>query len=574
MKISILLSLLFLVFVSCNKPGNKSDVAKTDVASVYYNGDIITMEGESPQYVEALVVKDGKILFAGIKSEAINLAGNDAVMLDLKGKTLLPGFIDGHSHLTQYADALMQADLNPPPIGKINNIADIISALKDLKKKNNLSDTDWVVGFGYDQNFLAEKRHPTAEDLDLAFPNNPVVINHVSGHMLVANSVAFKIAGITALTKDPDGGTIIRKKGSNEPEGLVQEQAIEMILKYSTKKLPMEEEMKKIKSAQEYYAGCGVTTAADHLVMPDKMSILDYAAKNKILYIDVEALPAFMFAKELVGTGKLEWDKFNNHLKYKGIKLILDGSPQAKTAFLSNPYLTPVTGCSNDCKGSPNLTQEQVNALFLLCYKNNIQLYSHCNGDASTDMIIKGHEFAVKTLNDTNKDRRTVIVHSQIMRPDQLKSYEKYHLFPSFFTNHTYYWGDVHVVNLGEERAGFISPMKSAMDMGIRCTNHSDNIVTPLDPLFLIWTSVNRISRSGKIIGEKERITPYRGLMAVTINGAYEYFEEKEKGTLTKGKLADLVILDKNPLKTDPMLIKDIKVVETIKEGKTVFKRQ
>jgi predicted amidohydrolase YtcJ len=188
-------------------------------------------------------------------------------------------------------------------------------------------------------------------------------------------------------------------------------------------------------------------------------------------------------------------------------------------------------------------------------------------------MMLKGHEFAIKKLGIPGTNKRTVIVHSQIMRPDQLEKYKEYGLLPSFFTNHTFFWGDIHENNLGEERASFISPMKSAMNMGIKCTNHSDYMVTPMDPLFLIWTSVNRITRSGKILGPDERITPYQAIQAITINAAYEYYEEDSKGTLSAGKLADMVILNSNPLKIDPMIIKDIVLLETIKEGTTIYKK-
>jgi predicted amidohydrolase YtcJ len=279
-------------------------------------------------------------------------------------------------------------------------------------------------------------------------------------------------------------------------------------------------------------------------------------------------------AKELLGTGKIKWGVYNNHLRYCGLKIATDGSPQGKTAFLTKSYLTPVPGCSHDCKGFPNLTQEQINELMLGCYSNKVQLYSHCNGDASIDMMIKGHEYAMRKLNDSTADRRTVIIHSQIMRPDQLDSYKKYKMLPSFFTNHTFYWGDVHIANLGMERASFLSPMKSAMDMDIIATNHTDASVTPMDQLFLLWTSVNRISRNGVVVGGAQRIDAYRGLKALTINGAYQYFEENTKGSLKVGKLADIVILDKNPLKVAPIEIKDVKVVETIKEGKSIYKKQ
>ncbi|TRZ75259.1 MAG: hypothetical protein D4R97_02755 [Bacteroidetes bacterium] len=294
----------FLAFLSCNQSLKKT--TSTNAAdAIYYGGDIITMESDIANYAEAVAVKNGKIVFVGTKAEAEKMRGNSTVMNDLQGKTLIPGFIDGHSHLTNYADALLQADLNPPPIGKVNSIAGIITALKELKEKTNASDTAWLVGVGYDQDFLQEKRHPTAADLDSAFPTNPVILKHTSAHMLVANSAAFNAAGITAATKDPAGGTIIRKKGTKVPEGLVQEVAMYAFLPLISKPLPMEQEMEKLKKAQDYYASCGVTTAADHLVLADKMAIFEYAANHNKLFLDMEVLPFFLMAKELVGTGKL-----------------------------------------------------------------------------------------------------------------------------------------------------------------------------------------------------------------------------------------------------------------------------
>lgn len=565
---------VLIFFAACNNATQTTTATNdTTKATMYYGGDIITMEGDNATYAESIVVKDGKIIFVGGKDEAMKAAGDGHNMIDLQGKTMLPGFIDGHSHLLTIADGTMQANLSPAPVGTVASVPDIISALKELKTKQQFSDTSLLIGWGYDQDFLSEKRHPTAAELDAAFPTNPVVLIHTSGHMLVANTLAFKLAGVSAATKDPTGGTFIRKKGSNELEGLVQEMAMVSFMPLTKAVLSDEQEFKKLKAAQEYYASCGVTTAAEHLVTPPKMPLLAKAAAANLLFIDLEAAPSFQMAKELLGTGKIIWGAFNNHLKYCGLKIATDGSPQGKTAFLTKPYLTPVPGCSHDCKGFPNLTQEQINELMLGCYSNKVQLYSHCNGDASIDMMISGHEYAMRKLNDSTSDRRTVIIHSQIMRPDQLATYKKYKMLPSFFTNHTFYWGDVHIANLGMERASFLSPMKSAMDMGIIATNHTDASVTPMDQLFLLWSSVNRLSRNGVVVGEAQRIDAYHGLKALTINGAYQYFEENAKGSLKAGKMADLVILDKNPLKVDPMTIKSIVVLETIKEGNSVYKK-
>jgi len=566
---NLLVLIAAFTWFSCKNPSS-NNIQST--ATIYFNGDILTMIGDQPTYVEALVVNKGLIQWVGSKDSAEIVAGNNATRVDLQGKTLLPGFIDAHSHFANYADATVQADLNPPPVGTVTSIAGIISALQQLKQKNGLTDTATIIGYGYDQDYLQEKRHPTAADLDVAFPTNPVILKHTSGHMLVANTAALHKAGVTAATKDPVGGTFIRKKGSKEPEGLAQEMAQYAFVSMLMAPSPEAAEMKKFQLAQAYYASCGVTTAAEHLALPEKVSLVQKAAAQKLFQLDLVVAPSYQMAKDIVGTGKINWGTYNNHVKFVGIKMATDGSPQGKTAFLSKAYLTPVPGCNHDCKGFPNMEQKEINELMLLCYKNKVQLFSHCNGDAAIDMMIKGHQFASESLGDSTSDRRTVIIHSQIMRPDQLALYKKYQLLPSFFTNHTYYWGDVHFQNLGKERSDYLSPMKAAFDLGIRATNHTDCIVTPMDQLFLLWTSVNRVSRSGKIIGKEQRITPYQGLKALTINGAYEYFEEKNKGTLEVGKIADLVVLDKNPIKVSPVEIKDIKVVETIKDGLSVYK--
>lgn len=284
------------------------------------------------------------------------------------------------------------------------------------------------------------------------------------------------------------------------------------------------------------------------------------------------ALAGFTDLKENLSDPDLHFKTYQNGFKIQGTKVIADGSPQGKTAYFSQPFLTPVPSCSHDCRGLPSLTQESMNALFKMAYAKDNQLFIHCNGDTSIDMVIAAHEFACRELNQPlDKDRRTIAIHSQFVRLDQLKTFKKYRISPSFFTNHAYFWGDVHVENLGKERAFFLSPIATADKMGLKYTNHSDATVTPIDPIFTVWSAVNRISRTGKVIGPLERATPYQALKAITINAAYDFFEENSKGTLEKGKVADFVILDKNPLKVDVKSIKEIRVMETIKSGKTIY---
>jgi predicted amidohydrolase YtcJ len=566
----MLRTVLLVTLLSCI--GLASSLAQ-EADVVYSGGDILTMRGNTPEYVELLAIKDGNILFVGSSKEGTSCIGPKTKKVDLAGRTLLPGFIDGHSHLLTHADSYMQAPLSPPPIGNVESIEGILNELKVLKERLGLKKGEWLVGSGYDQDFLKEMRHPTAADLDAAFPENPVVLIHASGHMLVANSAAFRAIKIDSSTPDPEGGTILRKAGTREPEGLVQEMGMAPFTEYANPQRALDIDLELIRRSIEHYASFGVTTAAEHLVMPQKMPVIQAAAEKGVLTIDLVATPAFLIAREVVGNKDFPWREYRNGLKFVGLKVAVDGSPQGKTAFLSSPYLTPVPGCAVDCKGFPNITQKDLNALFQLTYRNGVQMYAHCNGDAAIDMVIEAHRTTMAELGKPDYDHRTVIVHSQIMRADQLEIYRKTGLYPTFFTNHVFYWGETHRANLGEERASYISPLKSARAKGIRFSNHTDNTVTPIDPLFLLWTSVNRITRSGQVLGSMERVSPYEGLLALTADAAYEYFEESIKGTLEAGKLADLVILDKNPLKVRNEAIRDIRVVETIKAGKTLYQR-
>jgi predicted amidohydrolase YtcJ len=209
-----------------------------------------------------------------------------------------------------------------------------------------------------------------------------------------------------------------------------------------------------------------------------------------------------------------------------------------------------------------------MNAVLKKAYEHDAQVMVHCNGDASIDMLLAAHRAA-----GAPRDRRTTVIHSQFVRRDQLDQYVQLGISPCFLTNQAFFWGDVNVKNLGRERAYFSTPMRTARDLGLRVTNHSDFRVTPLDTMFILWTSVNRISRSGQVIGEEERIPMLDALKALTIDGAYQCFEEGRKGTIEVGKLADFVILTANPTKIDATAIRDITIAETIKEGRSVFKR-
>jgi len=447
-------------------------------------------------------------------------------------------------------------------------VADVIAQLRKLRERRRIGPGGFVIGYGYDPDLLAERRPPTRKELDAAFPDNPVFIIHVSGHGAMLNSRALARFGITAATPTPPGGVIGREEGSQEPSGLLFETAFLPIFS----KLPApdaDEQLALLASGQKLYVQAGITTAQEGATTKEQLDLLRRAADRGLLEIDVVSLALFTeMDKIFAGRPPFTEKDYRNRLRIGGVKVVSDGSPQGKTAFFTTPYLTGGPAGERDWRGEPTMPQPILNEIVKKVYDGGAQLFVHCNGDAAIDALLEAHRFAAG--DDPAVDRRTVGIHSQFIRRDQLEKYRAWKISPSFFTLHCFYFGDTHVANRGAEQAAFISPLRSARAAGIRCTNHTDFNVSPIDQIFTIHTAVNRVSRSGRVIGPDERVTPLAALEAITIDGARQYREDHAKGSIEVGKLADLVILSGNPLTVDPTTIKDIKVLETIKEGRTI----
>lgn len=534
---------------------------------IYHGGDIVTVDDRNPT-AEAIAVKNGKIVAVGTKADVLKHKTDGTKLIDLAGKTLVPGFLDGHSHFINSLQVAQQANCFSPPAGPARSIADIVAQLKALQATNKIPKGEFVIGYGYDRDALSDKREMTAADLDAAFPDNPVFVGHVSLHGAVCNSLALKKFKVTKDTPTPKGGVIVRKPGSDEPEGLLMETAWLPVFS-ALPKPPEEALLKRFHAAQQIYAAAGITTAQEGATTPADVALLQKAAAKGLLYLDVTSYPFIAEAKEVLAKNPpATFGKYANRLKLGGIKITTDGSPQGKTAFFTKPYLTGGPGGEKDWRGEPTFPAAQVREMVQLVYDHKLQLIIHCNGDAAIDLFLDAHERAAK---DRFADLRTTVIHSQFVRKDQLRKYVDYKIQASFYTEHCFYFGETHVANRGKEQAAFLSPLKTALGMGIRCANHTDFNVAPIDQMFVLWSAVNRVTRGGEILGPDERVTPAQALKAITLGSAHMYQEEKTKGSLEVGKLADLVILDKNPLTVDPMAIKDIKVVETIKEGKTIY---
>lgn len=525
---------------------------------LYYNGYIITME--EPIYAEAIFVKDGIIKKVGNFEDLLKFKTTSTELIDLEGKTLIPSFIDPHSHITALGDTLHLV-----PLKDAKSFNDIIEILKKFKKANNIPPGQWISGFGYDHNSLLEKAMPSKEILDEASIENPILISHASGHMGVVNTLGLKNLNITKDTPDPEGGHIGRVNNTNEPNGYLEENAFI----HSSEKIPhppIEYSSRFVAEAQNIYLSNGITTVQDGMINEIEFQQLNYLSKNNLIKVDIIGYVDLKNSKHLVKDNNKYLNKYVNGFKIGGYKIFLDGSPQGKTAWLTKPYKTSDDGY----RGYPIYKDEEVKEFITTALKENMQLLTHCNGDAAADQLINSFS---KILSDEslNKDTRPVMIHAQTVRDDQIDKMKEIKMIPSYFVAHTYYWGDIHIENLGEERAFRISPLKTTIEKGVPFTLHQDSPVIMPNMLETIWCAVNRITKSGVIIGDFERITPLEALRGVTINAAYQYFEENKKGSIKEGKNADFAILDKNPLTVNPMDIKNIKVLRTIKNGEVLF---
>lgn len=558
-----------LILSACGG-SNKADNANSQADHIYHNGDIVTMEGESATYVESIAVKDGLIQKLGTKAEVMRLQGNNTVLVDLKGKTMLPGFIDGHSHFANFAGQAVGAQLLPPPDAGAKDIPTIIALLKEWNTPENRALTGWIFGTGFDDSVIEEKRFPTKHDLDKVTTEFPVMITHISGHFAVVNSKGLQMLKITADTKNPKGGIIRRESGSQEPNGVLEELAAIPYMLGALSPKSEETILKFFNAGQDMALSFGYTTAQEGRAMGNNDLLISMAEAGN-LKIDVVSYVDYLFTDQYMNT---QWNSksYQNHFRIGGVKLTLDGSPQGRTAWRTKPYLLAPHGAVDKYSGYAAISDDaDVTAVYEEAFTNNWQILTHANGDAAMDQMIRTLKPLVEKYG--NEDRRNVLIHGQYVRLNQLDDFKELAIIGSFFPLHTFYWGDWHEELIGEELGQKISPVRSALNKGMKITIHTDAPVALPNLMRVVWTAVARTSRSGKIIGEDERLTPYEALKAITAWSAYQHFEEDKKGTLTVGKLADLVVLSGNPLKVKTESIKDIVVLKTIKEGQVVFEK-
>ncbi len=520
--------------------------------TLFYGGKIITMA--EPLYAEAVLVEDGKIVKVGTEAE-LRIDADEFV--DLRGATMLPGFIDAHGHLTEFATASLQVNLDG-----MTNFTDIKNAIQQYIAENRIPAGGWVVARNYEHGLFPDARKLTLEEIDSIAPDHLLLIKHTSCHMGLVNTRILEKFGITPESIPPKNGNYVVENG--KLTGCMEENACTFI----RSKVPaptIEQACDAHLRIQKRYASYGITTAQDGFLnarMPEiysklhacgdlKLDIVSYAPKANFeaLYAKMNALPTGIRAR------------------LGGIKYFLDGSPQLRTAWVREPYLG---GSGNDV-GMHSHNDEDVMAAFRFAAENHAQILMHANGDAAIEQFLRCLAIVAEEYPESKKLRHTII-HGQLMGLDQLAKAAELGVVVSFFVAHTYHFADTHLRNLGEVRGYKISPTQSALKNGVCFTFHQDAPVIEPNMLETVWCAVNRITRNGVHLAGEE-ISVLDALRAVTINAAYQYFEEDTKGTIEAGKVADFVVLGQDPLTVPKENIRDIQVLQTYKNGECIYQR-
>ena len=547
--------------------------AKPPAKQIFINATVLTMNSTNA-IVQAIAVENDTIVAVGSNQEIKLLIDENTLIHDLEGKTLLPGFVDAHSHFPGLATGKLTVDLNSPPIGDIDSIKHIINRLQ--ANISTIKEGKWLIGVGYDDSLLKENRHVNRDDLDRVSSTVPILLLHVSGHLVAVNSLGLELTGLEISGQDqrivaPKGGRFVRDD-AGRLTGVIEETARFDALELAFD-LSLFDFIDMVEQGAQEYAAVGVTTAQSGLSKEGQIKGFNIIDKLGLIPQRLVIWPDMDTGKRWL-SGEFSDESYNSDNVIIGaVKLVADGSIQAYTGFLSSPYHKHATGYGEhsepDYKGYPSIEQQQLEQVIVELHQKGLQVAVHANGDAAIEMVINAVKKA--QILTPRPDARHIIIHSQMATTNQLERMKVWGITPSFFSSHTYYWGDRHRdIFMGPERSQRISPAKSATDIGLRFSIHLDTPVVPMNPLFGVWSAVNRITSSGQQLGLNERVSVMQALRSVTIDAAWQMFLDKKTGSLEVGKKADLVILAKNPL-LQPTALDKIDVLETYVAGLNIY---
>lgn len=530
------------------------------------NGKIITVD-EQFSYAEAVSVKDGKIQAVGTTDEIKKLTGPETEVVDLKGKTLMPGLFDSHIHVPGTGSALMMINCRTPPMYSIEDMKKAVA-----EKVKEAKPGEWVLGRGWDQAKLAEQRNPSRYDLDEVSPDNPVILTRTCGHLLVANSKALEIGGITKDTPQPVGGQIVKDK-DGEPTGMLEEGPAMNIVRNKIPEEGIDDYMLQIKTACDAFNAVGITSVIDGGNSSDHMAAYQLLKENGELTVRANMMLAAIQNSEPIEDSVKRINEFpmlsgygDDLLKHQGLKILIDGGIGGRTALLREHY----EGDPDDC-GLLTVPVDDLQKLVDAANLRGMLCGIHCCGGKAMDIVIEAYKKTDKIK--PIKGRGFYLIHAYQPSEQNFKDCIEYGINVASQPDFLYYLGDSYINSVGLDRCKWLKPHRAWLDHGIMTAAGTDSPVTPYPPFPSLWASVARETELGKVcLGEDQKVSREEAVRMYTINGTYLTFEQDIKGSIEPGKLADMIVLDRDIMTCPEYDIKDTNVLITYLGGKVVYK--
>jgi len=530
------------------------------------NGRIVTVDPDF-SIVEAVAVGDGKIIAVGSSDEVARWRGEGTEVVDLGGKVVLPGLIDSHLHMLGTGLAMAQINCRTPPM---RSIADIVKAVEEAVARAKPG--DWIQGRGWDQAKLSDHRSPTRWDLDVISPENPVWLTRTCGHVAVVNSAALEVGGVTKGTLQPVGGNIVKDE-QGEPMGLLEEAPAMDLVRKDVPPPSYEETCQAIGLASNAFSEAGLTGVIEAGVGPMAMRAYQEMASEGHLTVRVNMMLSGRMEGESAEESVKRISEFPlttgygcELVRFLGLKLLIDGGIGGRTALLREPYEG-----QPDNYGILTMPVEDLQGRLDAGNLAGMTVGVHCAGGAAMDIVLKAFEETDKKR--PIKGRRFSLIHAYQPSEENFEQCRRMGVVVASQPSFLYYLGESFYENVGGERSEWIKPHRAWIDNGIVVAAGTDSPVTPYLPFPSLWASIARRTEVlGTEMGAEQKVSREEAIRMYTINGAYHTFEEDIKGSIEPGRLADLIIIDRDILTRPLDEIKNTKVLMTFLGGKVVYK--
>ena len=530
-----------------------SSFEQREAEIILYNGNIVTM-GKNPR-AQAVAIIDGKFFAVGDNKEILSLATGRTKKIDLGGKTVVPGFIDAHSHPgSSGLSHLREVDCD---LRSIKEIQDAI-----YKRASETPKGNWVLGFKYDDTKTRDGRIINLSDLDLAAPEHPVRISHRGGHTMYVNSMAMKMAGVEETTPDPQGGMFDHDAATKKLNGRVKESACDAFEKIIPSAYTRSDLREGVKLISKMMSKTGVTSVHDAYGSPDYLTAYQDAYENGDLLLRVYCLIGYTHIDKMILAG-VRTGVGNEWVRIGAMKMTCDGSISERTARLSQPYI----GRPNDYGILVN-TEEQLYVYAKKAHDADWQIGIHANGDVGIDTTLRVYERLQKEI--PRRDPRFRIEHCTMINDSLIQRMKTLGVIPTPFSTYVYYHGEK-MGEYGQERLKNMFALRSFLDAGIRATQASDYPPGPFEPMMALQSSVTRTDMKGTVWGANQKVSVDEAIRIGTMHGAYASYEENTKGSIESGKHADLVVLGRDPYKENPSTLVTIPIERTMAGGKWVY---